>query len=199
MSQYFEGKIGKYMLSEINSGMFSSSQEILDNTLEEKTNIVDFNIGDLVHLKSGGPNMTVKSVDSDNDKVLCQWFIGNSLHQKHFPGESLVNLSDKGKNVSHAMGITFDRFRRTLAYGGRIIFLTPHETLIIELFVNQPGIVFTHSEIVLLVENKPMANNDAAEISRTLICRLIGKMKFIPGAMNWIQSVRGTGYIFVKE
>jgi uncharacterized protein YodC (DUF2158 family) len=48
----------------------------------------DFEIGDVVQLRSGGPKMTVHSLVSDCD-VVCQWFEGNEVHEKSFPKEAL--------------------------------------------------------------------------------------------------------------
>src|ERR1700743_2909296 len=52
--------------------------------------------GDLVVLKSGGPVMTVDTVNTDvfdDDKitgVLCAWFVGNKLERARFDPEALV-------------------------------------------------------------------------------------------------------------
>jgi uncharacterized protein YodC (DUF2158 family) len=59
-----------------------------------KTNT--FNIGDIVTLKSGGPDMTVRKVytkemSSDfGGTYQCQWFAGKKLDSGSFPQESLV-------------------------------------------------------------------------------------------------------------
>jgi uncharacterized protein YodC (DUF2158 family) len=46
----------------------------------------DFEVGHVVQLRTGGPKMTVHSLDSDND-VLCQWFEGREMHEENFPNE----------------------------------------------------------------------------------------------------------------
>jgi uncharacterized protein YodC (DUF2158 family) len=181
------------------NGNYISARELYVITPEEGIAMDVFKIGDLVHLKSGGPKMTVKSIDPENDEVYCQWFVGNNLHQKHFPSETLMRLPDTGYFVSPVGGFILDKDRRTLEYEGQRIILTPHETLIVDLFLSQPGVVFSHGEIVLLVANKQMTDKDAAEITRPLMWRLMTKLRSMPGAENWIQSVRGTGYIFTKE
>jgi uncharacterized protein YodC (DUF2158 family) len=54
--------------------------------------------GQIVELKSGGPKMTVKSIDGPN--AVCMWFSGEKLNEMSFPSTSLTlaqieSLSDK--------------------------------------------------------------------------------------------------------
>ena len=49
--------------------------------------------GDLVVLKSGGPEMTVKHVYSD--EIICQWFAGKKLEQGRFDENSLIESPPK--------------------------------------------------------------------------------------------------------
>jgi uncharacterized protein YodC (DUF2158 family) len=55
-----------------------------------------FKSGDLVILKSGGPVMTVDTVNTDifdDDKItgiLCAWFIGNKLERARFDPDAIV-------------------------------------------------------------------------------------------------------------
>lgn len=49
-----------------------------------------FAIGDIIKLKSGGPEMTIRSVRSTpNDYYDCQWFAGKKLESGRFPEDSL--------------------------------------------------------------------------------------------------------------
>jgi uncharacterized protein YodC (DUF2158 family) len=50
---------------------------------------LNLNLGSLVELKSGGPIMTVKSLQASNGRYICQWFAGKKLEQGEFPAESL--------------------------------------------------------------------------------------------------------------
>jgi uncharacterized protein YodC (DUF2158 family) len=47
-----------------------------------------FNVGDVVQLKSGGPKMTVTKVDSN--WVTCNWFEGSKVHVDLFPPDALA-------------------------------------------------------------------------------------------------------------
>ena len=51
----------------------------------------DFEIGDVVQLRSGGPKMTVHILVSDGD-VVCQWFESNEVHEENFPKEALKQV-----------------------------------------------------------------------------------------------------------
>lgn len=54
-----------------------------------------FEIGDIVRLKSGGPDMTVENtrgVSVDRVIVDCQWFAGKKLHRGAFDPETLVKV-----------------------------------------------------------------------------------------------------------
>lgn len=49
-----------------------------------------FAVGDVVKLKSGGPDMTVRNLPSELTKTYtCQWFAGKKLESGHFAEESL--------------------------------------------------------------------------------------------------------------
>jgi uncharacterized protein YodC (DUF2158 family) len=49
---------------------------------------MDFQIGDVVRLRSGGPTMTVQ--ENDGSEVLCQWFTkDNVVMQGRFPVASV--------------------------------------------------------------------------------------------------------------
>jgi uncharacterized protein YodC (DUF2158 family) len=61
--------------------------------------------GDLVVLKSGGPVMTVDTVNTDvfdDDKVtgvLCAWFIGNKLERARFDPGAIVPAPSPDENA----------------------------------------------------------------------------------------------------
>lgn len=48
-----------------------------------------FNDGDVVKLKSGGPNMTV-SFTREDGQVWCVWFVGTKKNEAEFPEKSLM-------------------------------------------------------------------------------------------------------------
>lgn len=58
--------------------------------------MADFQKGDLVRLKSGGPTMTVNAVLS-RGVCQCQWFSGSKLQKGTFDSDSLVIAKDEDK------------------------------------------------------------------------------------------------------
>lgn len=53
----------------------------------------EFAVGDIVKLKSGGPDMTVNSVPEAGSKYYsCQWFAGKKLESGRFPEDSLEKV-----------------------------------------------------------------------------------------------------------
>ncbi len=56
-----------------------------------------FKTGDIVMLKSGGPDMTVQSATAAGSNIFfCQWFAGKKLENGRFQENSL-ELSKKGE------------------------------------------------------------------------------------------------------
>lgn len=49
-------------------------------------------IGDVVQLKSGGPQMTVEGVSSDKSRVSCIWFSDESVKKDGFQTQSLQKV-----------------------------------------------------------------------------------------------------------
>lgn len=52
-------------------------------------NIENFDIGDLVQVKSGGPAMTVEGQSRFTGEYQCVWFNGNVKQYSSFPGTVL--------------------------------------------------------------------------------------------------------------
>jgi uncharacterized protein YodC (DUF2158 family) len=51
----------------------------------------DFNVGDVVRLKSGGPNMTVGNASSS--RIICTWFdASNVFHSQEFDQGALEKI-----------------------------------------------------------------------------------------------------------
>ena len=54
-----------------------------------------FKTGDVVQLKSGGPEMTVGSYDESNQKkVSCVWFVNSEIKRNTFWEDQLEMMND---------------------------------------------------------------------------------------------------------
>ena len=53
----------------------------------------DFNVGDVVKLKSGGPNMTVDV--PAGSRYICVWFEGNTCRRETFDQGALEKVEEK--------------------------------------------------------------------------------------------------------
>jgi DNA-binding response OmpR family regulator len=98
-----------------------------------------------------------------------------------------------------AVGIEIDLMRRTVSGNGTTENLTPAEGHLLRVFVENPGKVFTHRELVLLVQGYDVSQREAQEILRPLVSRLRHKLESFPTLHERIISVRGTGYVFESE
>lgn len=51
--------------------------------------MANWKVGDVVTLKGGGPVMTVTSLDNNNGKPYCHWFVSGKPEGASFPAEAL--------------------------------------------------------------------------------------------------------------
>jgi uncharacterized protein YodC (DUF2158 family) len=51
-----------------------------------------FKPGDVVQLKSGGPKMTVSSLEEGGKRVYCRWFAGSKMEGGYFGSDILVKI-----------------------------------------------------------------------------------------------------------
>ncbi len=92
-----------------------------------------------------------------------------------------------------------DLQRRVVSSGTREESLTPAEGHLLKVFLENAGKVFSHRELVLLVQGYDVSQREAQEILRPLVSRLRHKLYRFPAIFRRIVSVRGTGYVFEYE
>lgn len=98
-----------------------------------------------------------------------------------------------------ADGTEVDLMRRLISSGEIEESLTPAEGHLLKVFLENAGKVFSHRELVLLVQGYDVSQREAQEILRPLVSRLRHKLAIFPTLYNRIVSVRGTGYVFEIE
>jgi DNA-binding response OmpR family regulator len=93
-------------------------------------------------------------------------------------------------------GTAVDLSRRQIKQKNRIEHLTPAEGRLLRILMENPGKVFSHRELVLLVQGYDTSQQEAPEILRPLVSRLRHKLEKFPLLSDQVVSVRGTGYLY---
>ncbi len=96
-------------------------------------------------------------------------------------------------------GTMVDLLRRQIHAGKRIEHLTPAEGRLLRILMENEGKVFSHRELVLLVQGYDTSQREAPEILRPLVSRLRHKLEQFPLLSERVASVRGTGYVYEIE
>lgn len=96
-------------------------------------------------------------------------------------------------------GATADLSRRVIRKGKKTAHLTPAEGRLLRLLLENPGKVFSHRDLVLLVQGYDTSPQEAPEVLRPLVSRLRHKLEDFPNLMSRVSSVRGTGYVYEEE
>lgn len=102
--------------------------------------------------------------------------------------------------------LVFDTTRREISSGKTSVHLTISEGKLMETLFSSPGRVFSHVELVKIVQGYDEKKLEAAEILRPLVSRLRQKLESLSPKNasdvqryeNWITNVRSTGYVFEK-
>jgi len=98
--------------------------------------------------------------------------------------------------ITLPQGIMVDLERREMWRGGERAHLTPTEGKLLSVFLENRGRVMTHKEIVFLVQGYETSEWEAPEVLRPMISRLRKKLATFPDVDEWVDNVRGTGYVF---
>lgn len=139
-------------------------------------------------LKPASPNQILESVQRGLERRAVRLQEAGAA----VPGGEITLFSVKP-------GIEVDLSRRTVSDASRLENLTPAEGHLLKVFLQNPGKVFSHRELVLLVQGYDVSQREAQEILRPLVSRLRHKLEPFSGLFERIVSVRGTGYLFELE
>jgi DNA-binding response OmpR family regulator len=96
-------------------------------------------------------------------------------------------------------GTSVDLARRQIKHKNKIEHLTPAEGRLLRILMENEGKVFSHRELVLLVQGYDTSQREAPEILRPLVSRLRHKLEQFPSLSEKVVSVRGTGYLYEAE
>ncbi len=153
-------------------------------------------------LKPASPTQIIRSVNGGLARRTEQLRKRNLLEQLEASVQQLKDISQGqvpetsvgATEIANGVTINFDR--RLIEYGDKKIILTPTEGKLLKVLVENRKRVFTHRELVLLVQGYDTTDWEAPEVLRPLVSRLRHKLSKLPQGDKWISNVRGTGYVF---
>jgi DNA-binding response OmpR family regulator len=111
-------------------------------------------------------------------------------------GATAAEADDLTRDVELPDGTVVDFSRRQIRAGRRVTHLTPAEGRLLRILMENEGRVFSHRELVLLVQGYETSQREAPEILRPLVSRLRHKLETFPVLSERVASVRGTGYVY---
>ena len=114
-------------------------------------------------------------------------------------GGTAVDVDESELEISLKDGTHIDLSRRVIQQKKQTVHLTPAEGRLLRVLIENPGRVFTHRELVLLVQGYDTSQREAPEILRPLVSRLRHKLEPFSALAESIVSVRGTGYVYEVE
>jgi DNA-binding response OmpR family regulator len=153
-------------------------------------------------LKPASPTQILRSVNSGLARRAEQLRKRNLLEQLEASIQQLKDISqgqvDETSSgvVEIASGVVINYNRRQVEYGDLQVTLTPTEGKLLKVLLENRKRVFSHRELVLLVQGYETSDWEAPEVLRPLISRLRRKLSVFPQGEKWIANVRGTGYVF---
>jgi DNA-binding response OmpR family regulator len=139
--------------------------------------------------KPVSPALVVASVKKGLDRRSAK------LRAKSGAGES-VELDEGAIEFKLKDGTVVDLARRQIRSGKKVEHLTPAEGRLLRILMENDGKVFSHRELVLLVQGYDTSQREAPEILRPLVSRLRHKLERFPALAERVASVRGTGYLY---
>jgi DNA-binding response OmpR family regulator len=111
-------------------------------------------------------------------------------------GTASVEVDEGNAEFTLKDGTYIDLSRRQIRKKENLIHLTPAEGRLLRVLIENPGRVYSHRELVLLVQGYDTSQREAPEILRPLVSRLRHKLESFPSLSDRIVSVRGTGYLY---
>ena len=142
-------------------------------------------------LKPASPTQVVSSVKKG--------LVRREARLKARGGTSALDIDEGISEFTLKDGTHIDLSRRQIRKRDQMIHLTPAEGRLLRVLIENPGRVYSHRELVFLVQGYDTSQREAPEILRPLVSRLRHKLEPFPALSDRIVSVRGTGYLYESE
>lgn len=138
-------------------------------------------------LKPASPVQILATVKKGLSRRSARSRLNNISSADSEVGQEIYSLKD---------GTVVDLSRRQIKFKSKIEHLTPAEGRLLRILMENKGKVFSHRELVLLVQGYDTSQREAPEILRPLVSRLRHKLDQFPSLSEQVVSVRGTGYLY---
>lgn len=138
-------------------------------------------------LKPASPTQILASVKKGLSRHFARSRVNNIVSSETEDTQEVYTLKD---------GTSVDLSRRQIKYKSKTEHLTPAEGRLLRILIENEGKVFSHRELVLLVQGYDTSQREAPEILRPLVSRLRHKLEQFPSLCERVVSVRGTGYLY---
>ncbi len=125
--------------------------------------------------------------------------VKKGLSRRSAKNIAAVDTDGSQETFSLKDGTVVDLSRRQIKFKSKIEHLTPAEGRLLRILMENKGKVFSHRELVLLVQGYDTSQREAPEILRPLVSRLRHKLDQFPSLSEQVVSVRGTGYLYEGE
>jgi DNA-binding response OmpR family regulator len=139
-------------------------------------------------LKPATPGDILKSVEK-----ACK--LGTGSEKDLTASLTGIPTSKKQQVIKLTKTVRYDYNRRKIEDGEKLVYLTSTENNIFKFLLDKHHEVITHTELVENAHGYQVDKDEAARILRPVICRLRIKLEKISGGKNWLQNVRGSGYL----
>ena len=124
---------------------------------------------------------------------------GHRLRSEQMRREKLVQLVEPAEQAviyESADGIRIDLSRRMIQQGEKVQKLTPAETRLLQVFLEESQQVIGNQELVRRAQGYETKEWEAPDVIRPHVSRLRSKLGIFPGGGDWIVNIRGNGYLF---
>ena len=138
-------------------------------------------------LKPASPGQILSSVKKGLSHRSVKSHLNNNPLADSDNGQEIFMLKD---------GTAVDLPRRQIKFKNKTEHLTPAEGRLLKILMENKGRVFSHRELVLLVQGYDTSQQEAPEILRPLVSRLRHKLDQFPSLSEQVVSIRGTGYLY---
>jgi DNA-binding response OmpR family regulator len=141
-------------------------------------------------MKPASPAQIISSVKKGLSRRSARSRVNAAIPADADDGQEVFTLKD---------GTVVDLSRRQIKHKNKVEHLTPAEGRLLRILMENEGKVFSHRELVLLVQGYDTTQREAPEILRPLVSRLRHKLEQFPSLSEQVVSVRGTGYLYEES